>query len=100
MQNKILEIIFFLLILTLFIALLFSCINHEMRNHITDDHKKIKTLLDEALLSNDPMMDFKRLLPEIREYSTVDSAWISGLTFYVKYKKSGVVTWTISNGQW
>ena len=91
MINLIVTILLFLIILTFI-----NCINYQHKQAIESDHKKIKAILDKALLSNDPIKSFNEAVPKIKEYPTVDSVWVSGTTFYVKYKKGGLVSWTVS----
>jgi hypothetical protein len=62
---------------------------------IRRDHKEISTILDKALLSEAPVDSFRAALARVQAYSTVDSAWISGLSFFVKYKHGGIVSWTV-----
>ena len=59
------------------------------------DHEAISSLLDKAILSENPKQEFASALEKVRTYSSVDSAWISGSSFFVKYKQGGVVSWTI-----
>ncbi len=62
--------------------------------NIQQDHAEISKLLDEAILSEDPLRSFHAVLPKIQSFASVDSAWISGNTFYVRYKNAGNVSWT------
>lgn len=83
------------LLLIFFVVILSSCKpsnNVQMRNQ-TDE---IKSILDSAMLSEHPMQKFTEVLPRIKEYSSVDSAWIADLGFYVKYKKGGTVSWLLN----
>jgi len=77
------------------IIILFSC---KMTNNsqIADQHKEISSILDSALLCDDPLGKFNEVLPKIREFSAVDSAWILDLSFFVKYKEGGTVSWDLS----
>lgn len=62
---------------------------------IKRDHAAIAALLDKALVEPDPLQAFERALPTVRSFASVDSAWISGSTFFVAYKGGGKVTWMI-----
>ncbi len=92
------NMIIFVLIILLSVILIvyFTCSNYHYRRSIESDHKEIKAILDEALLSSDPIKSFNEVLPKIKNYTTVDSVWISRITFYVKYKKGGIVSWSVS----
>jgi hypothetical protein len=59
------------------------------------DHEEIEAILDKALLSDNPAQEFISVLPRVRSYGSVDSAWIEGKTFYVKYTHGGTVTWIV-----
>jgi hypothetical protein len=58
------------------------------------DHAAISKMLDAALLSDNPRRDFQTILPEVRSFSAVDSAWTDGTTFFVRYREGGIVSWT------
>ena len=59
-------------------------------------HQCMSKKLDNALLSNNPSQEFKKLVPEINKYSSVKKAWFDGSNFFIEYKKGGIVSWTIS----
>ena len=59
------------------------------------DHEAISKILDKALLGDDPQLALKNSLEKVRSFSSVDSAWISGSSFFVKYKQGGKVSWTV-----
>lgn len=81
--------------LLLLVALSSGCANETSQNSaLRRDHEAISRLLDAALLSDDPRQEFQSALPKVRAFSTVDSAWIDGHTFYVVYKQGGLVSWT------
>jgi hypothetical protein len=61
---------------------------------IRRDHEAISRILDAAVLSDSPSAEFKKALTVVRSYASVDSAWIDGANFYVKFKSGGIVTWT------
>jgi hypothetical protein len=86
-------------IMTMLATFFATCGQSESRNADTlkRDHEEISTLLDRALLSESPIDTFKVLTGKIRSYPSVDSAWVEGGTFFVKYKNGGTVTWTITN---
>ncbi len=74
----------------------FSCQNKESEAEmIKSDHDAISSILDKALLNENPKREFESSLKKIRAYASVDSAWISGSSLFVKYKQGGVVSWTI-----
>jgi hypothetical protein len=59
------------------------------------DHEAISRILDAAVLSSSPVREFARALPEVRTFASVDSAWIDGATFFVKFRDGGgPVSWT------
>lgn len=62
--------------------------------NIQQDHAEISKMLDKALLSEDPLRSFHDVLPKVQSFASVDSAWISGNTFYVRYRNAGSVSWT------
>lgn len=64
---------------------------------VKDEFQQIKTMLDQALLSDDPHKSFEEALPEVRKFSTVDSAWIENRTFLVRLKSGGIVSWIITD---
>jgi len=87
------------LIIAILVVIIVSAINikkYQFKQEIESDHKEIKKILDEALLSNEPIIKLNEAIPKINKYSTVDSVWFSGLTIFVKYKKGGLVSWSIS----
>lgn len=87
------EVFFFCFFCTLFLC----CKESEIpKSTIRGDHEEIKAILDKALLSDDPIQSFQEALPRIRKFSSVDSAWVKGLTLYVKYNKGGIVSWSAS----
>jgi hypothetical protein len=61
---------------------------------IRRDHEAISRILDAAVLSDAPAREFRKALPAVRLYPSVDSAWTDGLAFYVQYKNGGIVSWT------
>jgi hypothetical protein len=58
------------------------------------DHEAISRILDAAVLSDKPSREFQKALAPVRAFSSVDSAWTDGTSFFVKYINGGVVTWT------
>lgn len=58
------------------------------------DHKAISLIVDAAVLSDNPPREFRKALTQVRSFSSVDSAWTDGVTFFVKYKNGGTVSWT------
>jgi hypothetical protein len=58
------------------------------------DHEAISRILDAALLSDKPTQEFQRALVTVRSFASVDSAWTEGVSFYVKYRNGGIVSWT------
>ena len=67
----------------------------QVADNLKRDHEAIASILDKALLDENPKRAFESSLEKIRSYASVDSAWISGLSFFVKYKEGGIVSWTI-----
>jgi len=65
----------------------------EMKN----DYAKIDAILDKALLSDNPHKGFQIALPEVKKFQSVDTAWINGNVFSVKFKMGGTVTWIITD---
>ena len=63
---------------------------------MTGDYQQIKLILDKAMLGEDPMDQFRKVLPRIREFSSVDSAWITNIAFIVKFKKGNTVSWILN----
>lgn len=61
------------------------------------DYQSIKIILDSAIISNEPNRKFMEALPKVKQFSTVDTAWINGSSFFVKFKKGGTVSWMSSN---
>jgi hypothetical protein len=60
-----------------------------MKNEFTE----IKAMLDKAVISNDPIKRFEELLPKVKSYSSVDSAWITNSAIFVKIKGGSVLSW-------
>jgi hypothetical protein len=83
-------------IMTMFLLALAGCGQHDSQgtDGMKRDDAEITRLLDAALLSQAPIDSFKTLLSKVQSYPSVDSAWISGVTFFVKYKQGGIVSWT------
>lgn len=83
------------LLLFSFVVLVISC-KPSNKVQMQNQTEEIKSILDSAMLSESPMQKFTEVLPRIKEYSCVDSAWIADLGFYVKYKKGGTVSWLLN----
>jgi hypothetical protein len=82
-------------------AMVATCGSSESQqgNAIKRDHEQIGAILDRALLSETPMEAFHAALDTVRAFPSVDSAWITSSSFFVRYKHGGVVSWTISPRQ-
>jgi hypothetical protein len=63
---------------------------------MNDEMTEIKALLDKAVLSDDPIQQFKEALPKVQGYSSVDSAWVTNSAIFVKLKKGSTVSWVAS----
>lgn len=72
-----------------------TCGHHDSQglDGVKRDNAEISKILDAALLSEAPIDSFRVALPKVQSYPTVDSAWIDGSTFFVKYKQGGIVSW-------
>jgi hypothetical protein len=80
----------------LLLLLSFACAFEGVHTSgISRDHAAISKLLDAALLSDNPRSEFQTILPEVRSFSAVDSAWTDGTTFFVRYREGGIVSWTV-----
>lgn len=82
-------------------AMFATCGSSESQhgNAIKRDHEQIGAILDRALLSETPMQAFHAALDTVRAFPSVDSAWITSSSFFVRYKHGGVVSWTIAPQQ-
>lgn len=81
--------------LSLAVLVLFGCASEKPGAlDVKRDHEAISRILDAAVLSNEPARAFEKALVVVRSYSSVDSAWTDGFTFYVNYKSGGTVSWT------
>jgi len=80
----------------MFGALIFCACSPEKSGSIDirRDNEAISRILDAAVMSDSPSAEFMKALAKVRSYASVDSAWIDGTNFYVKYKNGGIVTWT------
>lgn len=58
------------------------------------DHEAINQILSAAVLSDQPAKEFQKALTPVRSFPSVDSAWTDGTSFFVRYKKGGMVAWT------
>jgi hypothetical protein len=67
----------------------------ERDDRIKRDHAEISALLDKALLSPSPVDSLKALIPKVKSFESVDSAWVSGSNFFVQYKHGGIVSWIV-----
>jgi hypothetical protein len=85
-----------IVVLILILSTCFVFMNYKHKQSIESDHKKIKAMMDDALLSADPIKRFDELFPKIISHPRVDSVWISGTTLYLKYKKGGLVSWSVT----
>lgn len=74
-----------------------TCGHHDSQgpDSLKRDHAEISKILDAAMLSEAPVDSFHSALRKVQSYPTVDSAWIDGLTFFVKYKHGGIVSWIV-----
>ena len=78
----------------------FSCQSNQVQTksiagHMKTELTEIKSLIDKALLSDNPIAEFKNLLPKVKEYKSIDSAWMTNSAFYVKVKNGAVLSWLI-----
>jgi hypothetical protein len=73
-----------------------GCGQHDSQSgdSLKRDHAAISKMLDSALLSEAPIDSFRVVLETVKSFPSVDSAWIDGVTFYVKYKQGGILAWT------
>jgi hypothetical protein len=74
-----------------------SCKPPEEQNvtRLKQDHEEITKILDRAMLSDAPVDSFKAAFERVKKYPSVDSVWISGVSFFIKYKQGGIVSWTV-----
>ncbi|MGB4414678.1 MAG: hypothetical protein WBI53_07310 [Paludibacter sp.] len=84
-------------ILVIFIIYCFSYSGQIEKGKMKSDYQSIKIILDSAIVSDEPNRKFREALPKVKQFSTVDSAWINSSSFFVKFKKGGTVTWMSSN---
>ena len=70
--------------------------NSQEPDGLKRDHAEISKMLDAALLSDSPVASFRSVLKRVQSYPSVDSAWIDGSTFFVKYKHGGVLSWIVT----
>jgi hypothetical protein len=89
-----------LLMLAASFCFVFATCAHRESQAVSDerikkDHAEIAAMLDRALLSATPIDSIKSIIADVRSYPSVDSAWLSGSSFFVKYKKGGIVSWTV-----
>lgn len=82
--------------LVIIIVVLQSSCKMTNKTSFTDQRNEIKTILDSAMLCDDPLGKFNEVLPRIKDYKVVDSAWILDLGFYVKYKGGGTESWLLT----
>ena len=73
-----------------------GCAVRNSTEETKHDHAKISSMLDAAVISDNPKSSFVALLDTVRSFPSVDSAWLSGSSFFVKYKHGGIVSWTVS----
>lgn len=78
------------------LILLSSCFGLSEKGRINSDYKSIKIILDNAVLSDNPEKKFIAALLKVKQFSSVDTAWIGGSSFFVKFKDGGTVSWTKS----
>lgn len=77
-------------------VILFSCVSPKETKMNNDQYKEIKTMLDSAMLCKDPIKKFNEILPNILNLSVVDTAWITNIGFFVKYKKGRTESWLLN----
>lgn len=84
----------------LLIAVLFGgCAQETSRPpDIRRDHQTISRILDAAMLSDHPTLEFRKALDTVRTFSSVDSAWTDDTHFYVRYRGGGIVIWSAPAG--
>ncbi len=56
------------------------------------------SIIDTMITPKTTLSDLKKMISVINKIDIVENAWIDGLVLNVKFKKGGVVTWTINNG--
>lgn len=62
---------------------------------ITTAHREVSNIGKEALLSAEPLTEFRNRLNTIKANPQVENAWVTENGLYVKYKKGGIVSWLI-----
>lgn len=77
------------------VFLIAACGQHNASlSEMKKDHEAVKKILDAALLSERPLEALRDSLEKVRTFTSVDSAWISGVTLFVRYKEGSTVSWT------
>jgi hypothetical protein len=94
MSTEIAVILLRTLSVTVFFALLGCAGEQRGTSDVSRDHKAISALLEAAMLSDQPAREFRAVLPKVRAFPSVDSAWTDGISFFVKYREGGTVAWT------
>ena len=84
-------------IMVTFLFFCFCCSGLIEKGKIKSDYQSIKIILDSAILSDEPNQKFIEALPKVKKLSTVDTVWINGSSFYVKFKKGGIISWMSNN---
>ncbi|MEI7661619.1 MAG: hypothetical protein WCK34_05465 [Bacteroidota bacterium] len=63
---------------------------------MSDEYIQIKAILDHAVLSENPMKRLSEALPKVRQFASVDSAWITGNGIFVKFSKGATISWIVN----
>lgn len=71
-----------------------GCAVRDSYDSVKRDHARISAMLDAALLSKEPKLSFTALIDTVGSFPSVDSAWVEGTTFFVKYRDGGTLMWT------
>ena len=81
-----------LVLIPVMIGLITYCKSSD-NMQIEDEYTEIKAKMDKALMSDQPLEAFEKIIPDINKYESVDSAWIAGISVWVKFKKGGKLSW-------
>ncbi|MCX6283487.1 MAG: hypothetical protein NTW31_04530 [Bacteroidetes bacterium] len=92
---KLITLIGIITVLLLPLMLMTNCKPPESKNIIKDEYQQIKKILDKAMSSDNPLQKFHQELPRIQKFSTVDSAWVTNIAFFVRFREGGTVSWIL-----
>jgi len=72
-----------------------ATLTEQEKQEIISSYEDIRKIAVPILLEDGIAEDFEKLIPDIKDLPMVEKAWVEGNSLWVKFKKGGVVSWSI-----